>query len=59
MARKKAEQKKEFAPAYKVITGCTTADGTRYEIGAEYFPGNHTEETTAALLRLKAIEETD
>ena len=58
MAKKRAE-KQTFAPAYKVINGCTTADGTRYEVGADYFPGNHTEETTAALLRLKCLEETD
>ena len=50
-----AKKQKEIH-VYRVVRGCDTADGTRYEIGDEYFPGNHSEETTRALIEMECLE---
>ena len=60
--KKKAEQmeeQEETPKAYRVLVGCDTADGTRYEAGDDYFPGNHAQRTTAALLEMDCLEEVE
>jgi hypothetical protein len=52
MARKKQEERQ-----FVVVKGCDTADGTRYEVGDDYFPGNHRPETTQELIDAGAIKE--
>jgi hypothetical protein len=58
MAVKKIK-KDEPAKAYTVICGCNTSDETRYEVGDEYFPGNHPAEDTATLLEMNCLEEVE
>jgi hypothetical protein len=58
MAVKKIK-KDEPAKAYTVICGCNTSDETRYEVGDEYFPGNHPEADTAALIEMGCLEESE
>ena len=41
---------------YKVVKGCDTADGKRYEIGDSYDPADHKPSTTKELLDAGAIE---
>jgi hypothetical protein len=52
---------KQDAPAkvYTVKVGCNTSDETRYEIGAEYYPGNHPEKDTLALIEMGCLEESE
>jgi hypothetical protein len=58
MAIKKIK-KDEPAKAYTVINGCNTSDETRYEIGADYYPGNHPAADTATLLEMNCLEEVE
>ena len=54
MARAKKQDK-----VYKVICGCDTADGKRYEIDDTYSPADHDESVTAALLKMNCLEGVD
>lgn len=56
MAAKK-EKKSEQGKAYRVLIGCNTSDDTRYEAGDDYFPGNHPEADTLALIEMGCLEE--
>jgi hypothetical protein len=58
MAVKKIK-KDEPAKAYTVICGCNTSDETRYEVGDDYFPGNHAESDTAELIAMNCLEEVE
>jgi hypothetical protein len=58
MAIKKIK-KDASAKAYTVINGCNTSDETRYEIGDDYYPGNHTEADTAELIAMNCLEEVE
>jgi hypothetical protein len=49
----------ELVPMYKVVCGCNAADGTRYEIGADYNPMNHDPQTTLALIEMNCLEEVE
>lgn len=55
MAKKKAQKN----ASYTVTKGCETADGTLYAIGDAYDLEKHSLETTAALLEMEALEETN
>jgi hypothetical protein len=48
--------KKKEPEVYKVVKGCDTADGTRYEPGDSYLPELHSKETTKELLDAGAID---
>jgi hypothetical protein len=58
MAIKKIK-KDEPAKAYTVLIGCNTSDETRYEIGDDYYPGNHPERDTLALIEMDCLEEVE
>lgn len=51
--------KKKDAKVYKVLVGCNTSDDTRYEAGDEYYPGNHLEQDTEALIEMGCLEEAE